>query len=115
MLFKNCSKNRVSPHLMECVALREGLEFAESIGLKISIVKSDAANVMKAVNKKCTPIADGVVMEDVCLLLSDLSGGVCNYISRLGKTVTHQLAFKALSCSVSFKGPFFGPKLLWLT
>lgn len=39
-----------SPHVAECIALREGLEMAMACGVAIDSVETDAVNIVKAVN-----------------------------------------------------------------
>ncbi|GMN38659.1 hypothetical protein TIFTF001_007895 [Ficus carica] len=56
-------------------------------------VESDAANVVKAVNERQTIGKDGKVRGEIIRLLSQVSGGICNHVSREANHVTRQPAF----------------------
>ena len=54
-----------SPFLVECLALREDLEFAPSCNLRIAWLESDARNIIRAVLDDHFEGAEGVVTQDI--------------------------------------------------
>lgn len=93
-------KGFFSPHIVECLALREGLEFVRDLGLGVSMTEMNTLKVVQAVaSPSSLDEADGII-SDVRLLLQQVSGGLfCGHVSREGNVVAHLLANNVFSHS----------------
>ena len=54
-----------SPFVAECLALKEGLEFARACNLRVAWIESDAANVVHAASEQNFDGADGVLIQHI--------------------------------------------------
>lgn len=79
------------PNVAECLAVREGLECAVEWGLSISIVESDATNVISAIGSGSSLAMEGLVIEDIRSLLIQVGCDSCTSVSRNGNRVAHCL------------------------
>lgn len=86
-----------SPFLAECMAIREGLQFAWESGLKVSSVESDAAQAVHSVNNPAVLAPVDPVIEDILALVTVAGGGSCCAISRVVNGTSHTLAHHALA------------------
>ncbi|GMN52900.1 hypothetical protein TIFTF001_022038 [Ficus carica] len=93
-----------SPHVGECLAVREGTWFALSRGYSSWIVETDAINVYRVVSLVSSPVQPSIEanviadIRDSCLQVR--SGSVC-YGSHKGNSIAHFLARLAISSSCS--------------
>ncbi|GMN59682.1 hypothetical protein TIFTF001_028778 [Ficus carica] len=104
-----------SPHVRECMAVREGTWFALSHGFSNWVVETDAISIYKAVFSPLQRYVETNVIDDICDACSLLGSGLICYGSREGNYVDYFLAKLALSSSCSrtwldslpkFLGPF---------
>ncbi|GMN53271.1 hypothetical protein TIFTF001_022415 [Ficus carica] len=93
-----------SPFLAECMATREGLQFAWESGLKVSSVESDAAQAVHSVNNPAVLAPIGPVIEDILALLTVAGGGSSCAISHVANGTASTLACHALTLDTK---PFF--------
>lgn len=90
-----------TPFAAECLALREGLQFAKSLGVDSLDVESDAYNVVLAVLNGLEFAAESPVDDDIRLLLSDFSKANVVHIRWTANGVAHILSqFGYNSCKL---------------
>ena len=78
---------KFSPHIGECLAVREGVCLAKFLGLDNWVVESDALNTVSAIQNLVAEAPEANIVEDIRdSLLVARSGMVC-YISRDGNRV----------------------------
>ncbi|GMN48742.1 hypothetical protein TIFTF001_017909 [Ficus carica] len=70
-----------SPFVTECLALKEGLEFARTCNLRVAWIESNAANVVRAVSEQNFDGVDGVLIHDIINFMLDGDGESCSHIS----------------------------------
>lgn len=85
------------PYVAECIALRQGLLFAKDTGLQVIYVETDSLNVVRAFGRDDMLAEEGLILNDVRLLLEEVSKGTCRRISRAGNKAAHSLTKFALS------------------
>ncbi|GMN45720.1 hypothetical protein TIFTF001_014908 [Ficus carica] len=103
---------KFSPHIGECLAVREGVCLAKFLGLDNWVVESDALNTVSAIQNSVAEAPKANIVEDIRdSLLTTRSGMVC-YISRDGNKVAHLLAKYDISRSVYCFGVDYVPR--WL-
>lgn len=73
-----------SPFLAKCIALWEGLIFAQSQGFSISVAELDALRVVQAVNEESTLREEGVIIYDIIRLLSSVGRYECSHVNKNG-------------------------------
>lgn len=85
-----------SPLLAECIAIREGLQFAIDSGLRVQSIESDASLAIQKIANLEVLAPEFPIIEDISRLIGVLGGGSCHAISRLVNGVAHTLARQAL-------------------
>ncbi|GMN49447.1 hypothetical protein TIFTF001_018610 [Ficus carica] len=93
-----------SPFTAECLAIREGFQFAVDSGLRVKIVESDSIQAVKACNDPDPLAPVGPVFEDFSYLFRVLGGGYCCTISRWANIAAHTLARFSFAQMLSFIG-----------
>lgn len=96
-----CMIGSFTPHIAECMAVREGVWFARAGGFPRWVVETDAINVARAVFSPSSLSVEANVLEDIHELLSFERGGNVSYGSRKGNAVAHFLVRYAIFNSVS--------------
>ncbi|KAL5801319.1 hypothetical protein ACOSQ3_032951 [Xanthoceras sorbifolium] len=87
----------LSPPIAEAVAILRGLVFAAELGVRIGVIESDAASVVKLINGDLVSNSEiGIVIHDIKRVLSNFHGAIVDFVPRLANTVTHGLAKLAL-------------------
>ena len=81
----------VSPLVGECVAIREGLNFVASLGLKVDLVETDAVNAITSIAKQQFQGIHGPVVSDICNFLASTNSKCC-WIPRDGNEAAHSVA-----------------------
>lgn len=62
---------------------------AHSCGFQISAVETDAAQVIQSIKRGFSLAEEGVLIEDILFLLSDVFGWSCCHVCRTGNSVAH--------------------------
>ena len=88
---------KYDPYIAECMAIRQGLWFANEAGLLIDIVESDSLNAVNAIKRRDEFSLESQIIDDFVFMLSISIGGTCCYVSRNGNKATHTLACFVLS------------------
>ena len=93
----SCLSKRVaelfSPHVAECIAMREGLEMATTCGLVVESVESGVVNIVQAIKSTCSVNEAGPIINGIKACLFQVFGGiVCRHISCSSNMVAHHLA-----------------------
>lgn len=87
-----------SPYVAECLALREGLEFATACGLQISVVETDALAVVQAVYSSETFDDAELIISDIRKGLNQVTGDtLCCHIPCSENIVVHLLVNSVFS------------------
>ena len=81
----------VSPLVGECVAIREGLNFVASLGLKVDLVETDAVNAITSIAKQQFQGIHGPVVSDICNFLASTNSKCC-WIPRDANEAAHSVA-----------------------
>ncbi|GMN19741.1 hypothetical protein TIFTF001_039884 [Ficus carica] len=103
---------KFSPHLGECLAVREGVFLANFLKLDNWVVESDAMNAVRAIQNPVAEAPEANIVEDIRDYIAGVRNGRVCHISRDGNRVAHTLAKYALSKSVFCFGIDFVPR--WL-
>ena len=103
---------KFSPHLGECLAVREGVFLANFLKLDNWVVESDAVNAVRAIQNPVAEAPEANIVEDIRDSLSVVRSGRVCHIPRDGNRVAHFLAKHAISKSVYCFGVDFVPR--WL-
>lgn len=90
-----------SPHVGECLAVREGVWMALSLGVSQWSIESDAINVVQSVLNANDQSMEANIIDDICNSLNQAGSGSICYGSRKGNSVVNFLANLVLSSSVS--------------
>ena len=90
--------NPYSAFVAECIAIREGLCFAKSLGLQCIDVESDCLLAVQSVSKSIPSVINSV-LHDIRDLFVELRGGSCSYIPRSCNIAAHTLAQESITLS----------------
>lgn len=91
---------KFSPHVGECLALREGLSLAHACDTKKFVVKSDALNMVRAIQKPLCRVLEANIIDDIQDLMMSFGSGIICYVSRDGNVVAQYLASYISFCFV---------------
>ena len=103
---------KFSPHLGECLAVREGVCLANFLRLDNWVVESDALNAISAIQNPVAEAPEANIAEDIRDFLSVARRGMVCYTRRDGNKVAHCLANYAITKSVFCFGADYVPR--WL-
>ncbi|GMN53841.1 hypothetical protein TIFTF001_022971 [Ficus carica] len=103
---------KFSPHLGECLAVREGVFLANFLKLDNWVVESDAMNAVRAIQNPVAEAPEANIVEDIRDYIAGVRNGRVCHISRDGNRVAHKLAKHAISKSVFCFSIDFVPR--WL-
>lgn len=87
--------------ISECIALREGLLFSKTNGLKIAMVDSDCILPVNATNSSNASVVVASIILDICWLLEDVGGGTCGFIFGEGNFLALILSPKKLLFTIT--------------
>ncbi|PON41741.1 Ribonuclease H-like domain containing protein [Parasponia andersonii] len=103
----------LSPFLAECVAIREGIEFATDHGLSLGVIKMDARNVVLALQAINCNALEGPVVRAISKILERLGSTSYRFTCRSCNAVAYGLAQFTFHNNVSQS--CFDSILDWLT
>ncbi|PON41994.1 hypothetical protein PanWU01x14_285260 [Parasponia andersonii] len=73
------------PMTAQCLAIREGLSFALSSGLRVQIIQTDSSNAVKEMLKEEVWSSLGLIIGDIRWLIMLSGGGTCTLHSSRGE------------------------------
>lgn len=91
---------RYDPLVTECIALWEGLRFAQQHGFRTLAVESDSLIAISAITSSSCPLMIEAVVEEIKSLFTVFSCNTCTHFSRSCNSAAHMLAQESCShCS----------------
>lgn len=82
---------RFSPHIAECLAIKEGVKLAQAQGFSARLVESNAFNVVVVVRSPPNQALGANIVQDIKTVLIQARCGSVYYISCEDNDITHTL------------------------